>query len=99
VKQCVDPVIRPHLLRGAFYLTLLVAVCVIPFAHGQRATTKQSAVAEPARFRIEATRDIVYRRRSRERDLDCHGQPKHSTLCSHGHLAAQRHGPCCRGNR
>jgi hypothetical protein len=47
VKQCVDPVIRPHLLRGAFYLTLLVAVCVIPFAHGQRATTKQSAVADP----------------------------------------------------
>src|SRR6059058_1314962 len=45
VKQCINPVIRAHLLRGAFHLILLVAVCVIPFALGQRATTKQSAVA------------------------------------------------------
>ncbi len=28
-----------------------------------------------------------------------HGQPKHSTLLSHGHLAAQRHGPCCSGRK
>jgi hypothetical protein len=33
--------------RGAFFLLLLVAVCVIPFALGQRATTMQSAVADP----------------------------------------------------
>src|SRR5205823_1198680 len=42
-----DPNIKAHLLRGAFYLLLLVAVCVIPFALGQRTTTKQSAVANP----------------------------------------------------
>ena len=47
MKQCINPVIRAHLLRGAFHLILLVAVCVIPFALGQRATTKQSAVAAP----------------------------------------------------
>jgi galactose oxidase-like protein len=47
VKQCINPVIRAHLVRGAFYLILLVAVCVIPFALGQRAATKQSAVAAP----------------------------------------------------
>ena len=32
-----------------------------------------------------------------ERDLDCHGQPQHRTLFSHGDVAAKRHGPCCRG--
>ncbi len=32
-----------------------------------------------------------------ERDLDCHGQPQHRTLCSHGDVATKRHGPCCRG--
>ena len=47
MKQPINPVIRAHLVRGAFYLILLVAVCVIPFALGQRATTKQSAVADP----------------------------------------------------
>ena len=47
MKQCINPVIRAHLVRRAFYLILLVAVCVIPFALGQRATTKQSAVADP----------------------------------------------------
>ena len=146
VKQPINPVIRAHLLRGAFHLILLVAVCVIPFALGQRATTKQSAVADPlllgsgpvatlstsddpaggtwtltgslntARYLHTATllpngmvlvaggfdsnlqcfreRGTV---RSGERDLDCHRQPQHRTLCSHGDLAAKRHGPCCRG--
>src|SRR6266404_4458673 len=47
MKKQTDPNIKAHLLRSAFYLLLLVAVCVIPFALGQRATTKQSAVAEP----------------------------------------------------
>ena len=47
MKQCINPVIRAHLVPRAFYLILLVAVCVIPFALGQRATTKQSAVAAP----------------------------------------------------
>src|SRR4029450_3143340 len=44
MKKQTDPHIRAHLLRSAFYLLLLVAVCVIPFALGQIATTtKQSA--------------------------------------------------------
>src|SRR5438067_6678137 len=47
MKKQTDPNIKAHLLRGAFYLLLLVAVCVIPFALGQRTTTKQSAVANP----------------------------------------------------
>src|SRR5439155_11728071 len=47
MKKQTNPSIKAHLLRGAFYLLLLVAVCVIPFALGQRTTTKQSAVANP----------------------------------------------------
>src|SRR4029077_16863204 len=47
MKKQNEPNIKAHLLRGAFYLLLLVAVCVTPFALGQRNTTKQSAVAAP----------------------------------------------------
>jgi hypothetical protein len=45
MKKQINPNIKAHLFRGAFYLILLVAVCLIPFALAQRATTKQSAVA------------------------------------------------------
>ena len=47
MKKQTEPNIKAHLLRAAFYLLVLVAVCVIPFALGQRTTTKQSAVAHP----------------------------------------------------
>ena len=47
MKKQTEPNIKAHLLRGAFYLLVLSAVCVIPFALGQRTTTKQSAVAAP----------------------------------------------------
>src|SRR2546430_2753374 len=32
MKKQTEPNIKAHLLRGAFYLLLLVAVCLIPFA-------------------------------------------------------------------
>src|SRR6266550_3634306 len=47
MKKQTEPNIKAHLLRGAFYLLLMLAVGVIPFALGQRSTTKQSAVAVP----------------------------------------------------
>src|SRR5439155_7659513 len=47
MKKQTRPNIKAHLLRGAFYLLLLSAVGVIPFALGQRAATKQVAVAAP----------------------------------------------------
>src|SRR5262249_13515848 len=37
-----NPNIKAHLLRGAFYLLLLVAVGLVPFALAQRSTIKQS---------------------------------------------------------
>src|SRR6266508_2005230 len=45
MKKQINPNIKAHLLRGAFYLLLLVTVAVIPFALGQRAYTKQRTVA------------------------------------------------------
>ena len=40
MKKQINSDIEAHLLRGAFYLLLLLAVCVIPFALGQRTTAK-----------------------------------------------------------
>src|SRR5438093_11227860 len=36
---------KAHLIRGAFYLLLLLALCVIPFALAQRAATKRNRPA------------------------------------------------------
>src|SRR6266516_4856196 len=47
MKKQTEQNIKAHLVRGAFYLLVLAAVCVIPFALGQRTTTKQSAAAVP----------------------------------------------------
>jgi hypothetical protein len=38
---------KAHVVRRAFYLILPVAVGVIPFALAQRASTSQSAAADP----------------------------------------------------
>src|SRR6266446_2335283 len=49
MKKQINPTIKAHLMRGAFYLLSLLAVCAIPFALGQsrsRGTAKQS-VAKP----------------------------------------------------
>src|SRR6185312_11913823 len=46
MKKQINPTVKAHLIRGAFYLILLVAVCAIPFALAQsrsRATAKQIA--------------------------------------------------------
>jgi len=40
VKANISSSIKAHLIRGAFYLLLLLAVCVIPFALAQRTTAK-----------------------------------------------------------
>jgi len=40
MKRYINTTIEPHLLRGAFYLLLLLPVCLIPFALAQRTTAK-----------------------------------------------------------
>ena len=49
MKKQINPTIKAHLIRSAFYLLLLVAVCAIPFALASlsRGTGKQS-VTKPA---------------------------------------------------
>jgi hypothetical protein len=47
MKKQTNSTIKAHLIRGAFYLLLLVAVCAIPFALAQRNASKRS-MAKPA---------------------------------------------------
>ena len=42
MKKQINPTTKAHLIRGAFYLLLLLAVCAIPFALAQRKATKYS---------------------------------------------------------
>src|SRR5438874_10237040 len=46
MKKQTNPNIKAHLVRGAFYLLLLMAVGVIPFALAQRAATKSVATGD-----------------------------------------------------
>src|SRR5437667_10142508 len=43
MKKQINPTIKAHLIRGAFYLLVLLAICAIPFALAQRNATKRSA--------------------------------------------------------
>src|SRR6266404_9098242 len=60
MKKQINPTIRAHLIRGAFYLLLLFALCVIPFAFGRRATSTQSGTLL-AFFRAEASTMVSQR--------------------------------------
>src|SRR6059036_3887987 len=45
MKKQINPTIKAQIMRGAFYLLLLLAICAIPFALAQsrsRGTAKQS---------------------------------------------------------
>jgi hypothetical protein len=47
MKKQVNPSIKAHLIRGAFYLILLIAVCAIPFALAQRNVSKPRVMRAP----------------------------------------------------
>src|SRR5262245_43152014 len=55
MKKQINPTIKAHLVRSAFYVLLLLAVCVIPLALAQsgsrktnkQAVTKQKVAANP----------------------------------------------------
>src|SRR5437867_10668602 len=49
MKKQINPTTKAHLIRGAFYLLLLLAVCAIPFALAQRQFTKQSVIQPAAK--------------------------------------------------
>src|SRR5258705_8931571 len=50
MKKQINPAIKAHLVRGAFYLLLLLAVCAIPFALAQRNTIKQANPASKSKM-------------------------------------------------
>src|SRR5262249_1850050 len=43
MKKQLNPTVKAHVIRGAFYVLLLLAVCVIPFALAQRNTVKRAS--------------------------------------------------------
>jgi hypothetical protein len=45
MKKQINPTIKAHLIRGAFYLLLLLAVCAIPFALAQSRSRGTAAAA------------------------------------------------------
>ena len=48
MKKQINPTTKAHLIRGAFYLLLLLAICAIPFAlarPGIRGTAKPNTAA------------------------------------------------------
>jgi hypothetical protein len=47
MKKQINPTIKAHLIRSAFYVILLFAVCVIPLALAQRNATKRSVAKQP----------------------------------------------------
>src|SRR6266513_5506965 len=56
MKKQINPTIKAHLIRGAFYLLLLVAVCAIPFALAQRTTKRTTAKPSVVRQGMAANR-------------------------------------------
>src|SRR5215471_12250599 len=49
MKKQFNLTIKAHLIRGAFYLVLLLAVCAIPFALAQRNMPAKKVAAAAAR--------------------------------------------------
>src|SRR2546430_12994040 len=57
MKKQINPTIKAHLLRSAFYLLLLLAVCAIPFALAQRNAAKRS-ISKPSVANAAAKPDV-----------------------------------------
>ena len=56
MKKQINPTIKAHLIRGAFYLLLLLAVCAIPFALAQRNATKRTVINAAAKTDASANK-------------------------------------------
>ena len=62
MKKQINPTVKAYLIRSAFYLLLLVAVCAIPFALAQsrsRGTAKQSTHVQKAPAGVEVSKPVV----------------------------------------
>ena len=62
MKKQINPTIKAHLIRGAFYLLLLLAVCAIPFALAQSENIiSVKAVANPVAEGKVSLRNLMRR--------------------------------------
>src|ERR1700688_3133084 len=61
MKKQINPNVRAHLIRGAFCLLLLLAVCVIPFASGQR-QARAGKISHPAAAELTFAQRVAYPR-------------------------------------
>ena len=64
MKANIGPVNKPHLIRGAFYLLLLVAISLSPVAVGQRNATNSTIVASKTSLALSATNGVAKARSS-----------------------------------
>jgi hypothetical protein len=55
VNNRINPHIKAHVIRGAFYVLLLLAGCVIPFALAQRSTEMQSPVGSTTELHLTSS--------------------------------------------
>jgi hypothetical protein len=56
MKKQINPTIKAHLIRGAAYVLLLLAVCVIPLALAQRNAKQSAAAGKMSRLSSTASR-------------------------------------------
>jgi len=63
MKKQINPNTKAHLIRGAFYLLLLIAACAIPFALAQRNVAKQG-VAKPGVAKPAAKSNAIHAQKS-----------------------------------
>ena len=62
IKKQINPNIQAHLLQGTFYVLLLVTVCAIPFALGQRNATKSEAPTKLSQKTFTFEERVSYQR-------------------------------------
>jgi len=61
MKKQINPTIKAHLIRGAFYLLLLLAVCAIPFALAQRNAPRRPGINPPAKLDAKYMAQVSHR--------------------------------------
>src|SRR4249920_919862 len=71
VKANISSTTKTHLIRGAFYLLLLLPVCMIPFALAQRSTESHST--------SENTKQLPMTSRESDRDAGALLTPEFTT--------------------
>src|SRR5712664_2199504 len=87
MKKQINPSLKAHLMRGAFYLLLLLAVCAIPFALAQRNASNRTAVKPALKPNLTATGPALSRTHAVPANPDQAsgiGQAQPSSVRTHG---------------